>query len=129
MRSSLTTEVPSLHNTLVTFTFRNCLNVNELPRSEMPWPKHIPNWQKAFRGHFELGKMLLWWESILQKMPSAWLLDFLEILLPNTYLNRVTPIFILRLDLDHLASIDRNDGAMLSNTPVVPEECLPHFIP
>jgi hypothetical protein len=129
MRSSLSAEVPSFHNTLVSFTFTCGNHIDELPWSEMSWTKHVPDWQKVFASYLELSQMILWWESILQEMANLWFLNVLHIWLSNTNLDRVDTVLVFLLDLSYLASIDLYNSTWMSFTPSIPEMSASDLVP
>jgi hypothetical protein len=77
MRCALTTEIPSFHDTLETFTFAGTYDVNKLSNVEMSWAQHVTNWKEVLRSHLKLSQVRFWWETVFQEVANLWLNKFL----------------------------------------------------
>ena len=69
------TEVPSLHSSLGALSDRDTLHVYKLTNLEMPWSKHVPNWQEVFLSHFEFSQIFFRGQVVLKEMAQLGFLN------------------------------------------------------
>ena len=89
MRSTLTTEIPSFHDTLETLTFTCGLDVYELAKLEMCWAESIANRQEVLWCYSKLSQVSLGRKSIFQKVASLGFFEVFYFHISAAYLNRV----------------------------------------
>jgi hypothetical protein len=126
--SVLTTEIPSLHSTLITLTLGHRFNVNILADLEMSWPQAVSDRDKHVWSDFELSKVLLRRQVVLQQVTYLSLVHMLEVWLTSAHLDSVSAIFFLRKDLSYLAPVHLDDGAWNLLAPLVVVVSAPHFV-
>ena len=77
MRSILSAEVPTLHGSLVAFTFGDCLHINELSDIEMAGAQQVANGQEVLWSDFEFCEVSLRRKVVFEEVSC---LGFSEIL-------------------------------------------------
>lgn len=128
MGCSLTTEVPSLHGSLITLTLRDSLDIDKLTDLEMTRAQAVADWKEVLWCNWEFSQVSLGWQVEFKEVTSLGLLQILHSFLTHTNLNRVDSVLLKSLDLCDLASINLEDSAWNYLTPLVPEVCHAHFI-
>lgn len=129
MGGSLTTEVPSLHGTLITLTLGDGLDVHKLSDLEVTRTQAVPNRKEVLGCHGELSQMSLGRQVEFKEVTSLRLLQVLHSFLSHTDLDRVDSVLLESLDLCDLASIDLKDCAWHDLAPLVPEVSHSHLVP
>ncbi len=109
MRGILSAEVPTLHGSLVTFTFGDGLHINELSDVEMAGAQQITNGQEVLWRNLEFCEVSLRRKVVLEEVSCLGFCEILKSFLSATYLYRVDTVFLQGLDLCDLASIDLYD--------------------
>jgi len=118
---TLTTEVPTLHGTLITLTLGDGLNIYELPDTEVTGAQVVSNGEEVLWCNQELSQMPLGWQVVLEEVSSLRLLQVFQALLTTSDLDSVAAVFLKSLDLCDLASVDLDNSAWYELTPLVPE--------
>lgn len=121
VRSILHVEVPALNCASETFTLANCLNINKLADLEMSWAQTVANWKETFGRHFKLGKVSLCGQIVFEQVSNLGLLHLVGVDFANTNLDSVSAVFLLRLDLGDLTTVQLDHSAGLELAPLVPE--------
>ena len=129
MRSWLSAKVPSFHDTLITLTFANRLNINKLSNMEMLWTKEVADWQQILWRHPKLSQMFLWRQPIFKIVTSLWLLHSFGKLFSTADLYGVNNVPVeLLLNLDDLTSVYLDNSAWHLCAPSIPEVSHAHFV-
>lgn len=128
MAGTLTTEVPSLHCSLVTFSLWNRLHIDPLPDFKVARSQCVANGQEIFWSDLELGEISLGWEIELKEVTGLRLKEVLESLFPTAYLNRVNTVPLKCLHLRDLAPVNLDHCAGHDLSPFVPEVSHAHLV-
>lgn len=118
----LTRKVPSLHCASISLSFGDSLDVHEMTYLVVSWPEHVANWKEVLWTHLEFVYVFLWRHSCFEAVANKGLLQLFRIVdLARAKLNGIATVLLLRLHLQHLASInlDNRHGVLLA--PLVPK--------
>jgi hypothetical protein len=128
MRCSLTTEIPSLHDSLEPFTLAGSLDIHKLSQREMTSTQEKSHRQEILRGYLKLGNVALRRKTKLQKVSSLGLLEFFEISSSRSNLNGVDSVLLFSFYLSDLAPVHLQDCARHDFTPLIPVMSHAHLV-